>query len=109
LAQNQLAARSQSDPDCNLACPVGRARREEAAKIGAGCQQDAAELATLIVATLEGSLMVSRLQRKEDPLRLALRHLEEYLEITVRTRNSSSSPNTAGQEPSQDTCGVIGS
>jgi TetR/AcrR family transcriptional regulator, transcriptional repressor for nem operon len=51
---------------------------------------DAAELATLIVTTLEGSLMVSRLQRKEDPLSLACRHLEEYLEATVRARKSTS-------------------
>lgn len=45
---------------------------------------DAADLATLIVTTLEGSLMVSRLQRKDDPLNLACRHLETYLETTVR-------------------------
>ncbi len=42
LAQDQLAARSQSDPDGNLARPVCCARREEAAKIGAGSQQDEA-------------------------------------------------------------------
>lgn len=45
---------------------------------------DATNLATLIVTTLEGSLMVSRLQRKDDPLNLACRHLEKYLETTVR-------------------------
>src|SRR6202162_2426098 len=39
---------------------------------------DSAKLATLIASTLEGSHMVSRLQRKEDPLDLACRHLEEY-------------------------------
>jgi len=47
-----------------------------------------AELASLVVSTLEGSLMVSRLQRKDDPLDLACRHLEEYLETTVRARTS---------------------
>jgi TetR/AcrR family transcriptional repressor of nem operon len=51
---------------------------------------DAVELATLIVTTLEGSLMVSRLLRKEEPLSLACRHLEEYLEMTVRARKSKS-------------------
>ena len=51
---------------------------------------DAAELATLIVTTLEGSLMVSRLLRKGEPLSLACRHLEEYLEMTVRARKSKS-------------------
>jgi hypothetical protein len=38
----------------------------------------------LIVSTLEGTLMVSRLQRKEDPRDWASRHLEEYLETKVR-------------------------
>ena len=47
---------------------------------------DAAELATLIVTTLEGSLMLSRLQRKEEPVNLACRHLEEYIETKVRAR-----------------------
>ena len=49
---------------------------------------DSAKLATLIASTLEGSLMVSRLQRKDDPLDLACRHLEEYLEANVRARQS---------------------
>jgi TetR/AcrR family transcriptional regulator, transcriptional repressor for nem operon len=49
---------------------------------------DSAKLATLIASTLEGSLMVSRLQRKEEPLDLACRHLEEYLETKVRARKS---------------------
>src|ERR1700704_3702352 len=35
---------------------------------------DSAELATLIVSTIEGSLMVSRLQRKDDPLDVACDH-----------------------------------
>jgi hypothetical protein len=49
---------------------------------------DAAKLATLIASTLEGSLMMSRLQRKEEPLDLACRHLEEYLETKIRGRRS---------------------
>jgi TetR/AcrR family transcriptional regulator, transcriptional repressor for nem operon len=47
---------------------------------------DSAKLATLIASTLEGSLMVSRLQRKDEPLDLACHHLEEYLETKVRAR-----------------------
>ena len=47
---------------------------------------DSAKLATLIASTLEGSLMVSRLQRKDEPLDLACQHLEEYLETKVRAR-----------------------
>jgi TetR/AcrR family transcriptional repressor of nem operon len=49
---------------------------------------DSAKLATLIASTLEGTLMVSRLQRKDGPLGLACRHLEEYLEANVRARQS---------------------
>jgi len=49
---------------------------------------DSSKLATLIASTLEGSLMVSRLQRKEEPLNLACRHLEEHLETQVRARKS---------------------
>jgi len=45
---------------------------------------DAAELGILIASMLEGSLMVSRLQRNEEPLDLACRHLDEYLETRVR-------------------------
>ncbi len=49
---------------------------------------DSGNLATLIASTLEGSLMVSRLQRKDDPLDLACRHLEEYLETKARAPRS---------------------
>ncbi len=49
---------------------------------------DSGKLATLIASTLEGSHMVSRLQKKEGPRDLAVRHLEEYLENTVRARKS---------------------
>jgi len=49
---------------------------------------DPVKLATLIASTLEGSLMVSRLQRKEDPLDLVCRHLEEYLDNTIRAKAS---------------------
>src|SRR5712692_4287936 len=49
---------------------------------------DSAKLATLIASTLEGSFMVSRLQRKEEPLDLACHHLEEYLETRVRAGQS---------------------
>jgi TetR/AcrR family transcriptional repressor of nem operon len=52
---------------------------------------DCVKLAALIVSTLEGSLMVSRLQRKEEPLDSACRHLEEYLESRVRARKSRKS------------------
>ena len=46
------------------------------------------ELATLIISTLEGSLMVSRLLRNNGPREQACRHLEEYLETNVRAKES---------------------
>jgi TetR/AcrR family transcriptional regulator, transcriptional repressor for nem operon len=49
---------------------------------------DSARLATLIASTLEGSLMLSRLQRNKEPLDLACRHLEELIETKVRARPS---------------------
>jgi TetR/AcrR family transcriptional regulator, transcriptional repressor for nem operon len=52
---------------------------------------DSAKLATLIASTLEGSIMVSRLQKKEQPRDLAVRHLEEYLESRVRAQKSRGS------------------
>jgi TetR/AcrR family transcriptional repressor of nem operon len=49
---------------------------------------DPMELATLIVTTLEGSLMLERLQRTPEPLNIACRHLEEYLETGIRAKES---------------------
>jgi TetR/AcrR family transcriptional regulator, transcriptional repressor for nem operon len=51
---------------------------------------DAEKLATLIISMLEGSLMVSRLERNGDSLALACRHLEEYLGANVRASKSKS-------------------
>ncbi len=60
----------------------GKRRREVHSAI------DSANLAMLIVSTLEGSLMVSRLQRRNDALDFVCRHLEEYLETNVRAKES---------------------
>jgi TetR/AcrR family transcriptional repressor of nem operon len=49
---------------------------------------DAADLAMLIVSTLEGSLMMRRLQKRDRALELACRHLESYLETNVRAVRS---------------------
>ena len=49
---------------------------------------DSSELGTLIISTLEGSLMVSRLRRKDDARDLASRHLVEYLETNIRAKES---------------------
>ncbi len=49
---------------------------------------DSRKLATLIASTLEGSHMMSRLQKKEEPRDLAVHHLEEYLETEVRAQRA---------------------
>ena len=49
---------------------------------------DSAQLAMLIVSTLEGSFMIRRLQKKDGPLDLACNHLEEYLETKVRAKQA---------------------
>jgi TetR/AcrR family transcriptional repressor of nem operon len=54
---------------------------------------DTLEMSTLIVSTVEGSLMLSRLQRKDEPLDIACRHLEDYLETKVRAKESKSERN----------------
>jgi TetR/AcrR family transcriptional repressor of nem operon len=45
---------------------------------------DAKKLATLVISSLEGALMVGRLERSEDPLRAVQAHLNSYLETEVR-------------------------
>jgi TetR/AcrR family transcriptional regulator, transcriptional repressor for nem operon len=44
---------------------------------------DPKDVATLIVASLEGALMISRIQRNEEPLRRVQSHLIEYLDKEV--------------------------
>ena len=45
---------------------------------------DSPAVAALIVSLLEGSLMLSRLQKSMDPLDVACAHLSEYIETNVR-------------------------
>ena len=51
---------------------------------------DPAELSTLIVTSLEGALMLERLQKNHEPLTIACQHLVQYLETNVRARESKS-------------------
>jgi hypothetical protein len=44
---------------------------------------DPKAVATLIVASLEGALMMSRLERHDEPLRTVQQHLNRYLESEV--------------------------
>jgi TetR/AcrR family transcriptional repressor of nem operon len=45
---------------------------------------DAKKLATLIISSLEGSVMLYRLERNEEALRAVQAHLDDYLETEVR-------------------------
>jgi TetR/AcrR family transcriptional repressor of nem operon len=45
---------------------------------------DAKKLATLIISSLEGAIMVYRLERNEEALRAVQAHLDHYLETEVR-------------------------
>jgi TetR/AcrR family transcriptional regulator, transcriptional repressor for nem operon len=45
---------------------------------------DAKKLATLIISSLEGAIMVYRLERAEEVLRAVHTHLDNYLEAEVR-------------------------
>jgi TetR/AcrR family transcriptional repressor of nem operon len=56
---------------------------------------DSAKLAMLIVSILEGSGMIRRLQKNDDPLDLTCEHLEDYLETKVRARQSRSRARTS--------------
>ncbi|MFZ0520959.1 MAG: TetR/AcrR family transcriptional regulator [Candidatus Acidiferrales bacterium] len=58
---------------------------------------DPAKLATLIVSTLEGSVMLSRLQRSDEPMDVACRYLDNYLETEVRGRNPQTGPGNRKQ------------
>jgi TetR/AcrR family transcriptional repressor of nem operon len=44
---------------------------------------DSREVASIIGATLEGALMMSRLERSDETLRVAQRHLDRYLDTEV--------------------------
>jgi len=46
---------------------------------------DAKKLATLIISSLEGAVMVYRLERNEEALRAVQAHLDSYLETEVRS------------------------
>ena len=64
-------------------------------------QVDSAKLATLIVSTLEGSLMLSRLQRTEEPLDVACRYLDDYLGEKFARQNSQPSHESHKQRARQ--------
>ena len=44
------------------------------------------KLSQLIIGSLEGALLISRLQKNEEPLRCIRQHLDQYLEQSVRAK-----------------------
>jgi TetR/AcrR family transcriptional repressor of nem operon len=61
----------------------GIARREIQARV------DAKALGQLIISTLEGALLISRLENDRAPLDQVRRHLHGYLETSVRRKKAS--------------------
>jgi TetR/AcrR family transcriptional regulator, transcriptional repressor for nem operon len=49
-------------------------------------QADAREVATLLISSLEGAIMLARLTRSDEPLRVVQQHLDRYLEDALRAR-----------------------
>ncbi len=49
---------------------------------------DACKLANLIIGSVEGAMLIGRIERMDQPLRDALEHLNEYLETQVRRTNT---------------------
>lgn len=64
-----------------LATWVEEAKSENAAR----SDVDAKAVATLIIASLEGALMMSRVQRSDQPLRYVQWHLNDYLDTKILT------------------------
>jgi TetR/AcrR family transcriptional repressor of nem operon len=58
---------------------------------------DAQELATLIISSLEGAIMLGRLERSEAPLLAVQAHLEDYLEAGVRSPKLRVTRNSVGR------------
>lgn len=57
---------------------------------------DPKRLATVIISSLEGALMISRLERHRDALLAVRSHLDRYLDKEVRARTRRSEPLTSG-------------
>ncbi|HXN20494.1 MAG TPA: TetR/AcrR family transcriptional regulator [Candidatus Binatus sp.] len=58
---------------------------------------NAQELATLIISSLEGAIMLGRLERSEAPLLAVQAHLEDYLEAGVRSPKLRGARNSVGR------------
>jgi TetR/AcrR family transcriptional repressor of nem operon len=58
---------------------------------------NAQELATLIISSLEGAIMLGRLERSEAPLLAVQAHLEDYLEAGVRSPKLRRARNSVGR------------
>jgi TetR/AcrR family transcriptional repressor of nem operon len=62
---------------------------------------DAKGLAMLVISSLEGALMISRLERNRDALLVARSHLDRYLDMEVRARKPRTSTLKANRKESK--------
>jgi TetR/AcrR family transcriptional regulator, transcriptional repressor for nem operon len=53
---------------------------------------DAKKIASFVISALEGAIMLSRLERSDEPLRSVQAHLSSYLESELRPGNSVPAP-----------------
>ena len=60
-------------------------------------------LATLIISSLEGALMISRLERNRDALLAARSHLDDYLNREIRARSKGSTTSKLSGNPDRTT------
>jgi TetR/AcrR family transcriptional repressor of nem operon len=49
-------------------------------------QADAQKVATLLICSLEGAVMLARLTRSDEPLRVVRQHLDGYLDDALRAK-----------------------
>lgn len=64
---------------------------------------DPNRLAMLVISTLEGALMISRLERNRDALLAARSHLDDYLDREVRARSIGSRASKLRGDPERTT------
>jgi len=65
--------------NARLVSYVEEAKKQKAARP----EVNSKAVATLIIASLEGALMMSRIQRSDEPLRCLQSHLNDYLDTKV--------------------------
>jgi hypothetical protein len=72
---------------------LAKAAEDGIAKREIDPQVESKALAQLIISTLEGALLISRLDNDRGPLDQVRHHLREYLEKNVRRKKERRAPN----------------